>query len=148
MSSYLNLTELKSGFMSDPTMSTRQLFSHMEQIVVGTTSVQDYLDSLLVGGTGDEILAKARQKYIELQSQLGRPPTLLDRYPSLDGHIAEVSYREGDTPKEWDIASEMKGGGIGLYVYLDGQWTARCSIGDPLTTLSDDLPFGYRLVNV
>ena len=148
MSNYSNLSELKTAFLTDATMSTRQLFSNMEQVQLGTTSVQDYLNSLLVGGTGDEILTRARQNYVDLQNQLGRAPTLLDRYPSLNGHIVEVAYIEGEMPNEWDIASEMKGGGMGLYVYLDGQWTARCSIGDQLTTLSDDLPFGYRLANV
>lgn len=145
MSTANSLKQLKLEFLSNNQMSTRQLFCEMEKAILGTNDVETHLNSLLQMGTGDEILAEARKHYVRKLNELGRPPTITERYPSLEGKIQQIVTFP---PHEFDIASEGKQGGMGLYVFLDNRWVARCNSGDDLDVVDADFQMVYRLVNV
>lgn len=140
-----SLGQLKLNFLSSNQMSTRQLFCEMEKAILGTNDIENHLNSLLLAGTGDEILAEARKDYVRKLNELGRPPKITERYPSLEGKIEQIVTFP---PNDFDIASEGKQGGMGLYVYLDGRWVARCNSGDDLDVFDDDFRMVYRIVNV
>lgn len=145
MSTADSLNQLKLEFLSNNQMSTRQLFCEMEKVILGTNGIETHLNSLLQEGTGDEILAEARKDYVRKLNELGRPPKITERYPSLEGKIEQVVT---GSPLSFDIASESKQGGMGLYVFLDGSWVARCNSGDDLDVIDYNFQIVYRLVNV
>lgn len=147
MTSYSSLAELKTSFLQDSNMSSRHLFVEMEKTIFGSNNMEQYLNSLKMGGTGDEILNKVREKAAEVKKKTGRTQTIAERYPFLEGNVDVLDYTK-DYPVEWDISSDGKGFGVGIYVYLDNAWVCRCSVGDDITVLQGDVPYGYRLKGV
>lgn len=146
MSDPTTLEELKTLFLSsDSTISTRELFYHMEQILYGTQHVKRSLD---VDDTSEvtsnqDLFLKRNRRFFD--------GVIQDRYPALSDKFTLVNYTEGAEKQEWDIGlSSGSGLDTGLYVWLDSRWVSRCSVGDDL----DDSPSnsyglcGYRLANV
>lgn len=153
MSDPTTLEDLKTLFLSPSnTISSRELFEYMEQILYGTQHFKAALDA------DDTSEVTSNQ---ELFLKTNRKFGIANRYPALADKITYVDYTSGESVQEWDIGlggpPSALGVDTGLYVCLDNRWVSRCSIGDDLNddphTAYKQLPFtfglaGYRLANV
>lgn len=148
MNTYASKDDLKNAFLENNDMSSRQLFVELEKVVFGSNNIEQYLDSLLVGGAGDEILTKVREKMKELGSQKDGNVGIIDRYPFLEGKIKTLLFNDVNIPVEWDIGAD-KTGNTSIYIYLNGSWMNRCNSGDELSVFETKaIRFGHRLKNI
>lgn len=140
MSEPTTLEELKTLFLSPSnTISSRELFCYMEQILYGTQHIKTSLDAddtAEVKNNQDLFLKRNRRFGVE------------NRYPALADKLTYIEYDLGETKQEWDIGLCTKrsmGLDTALYVWLDNRWVSRCSIGD---NLDDDPDTAFKQYNL
>jgi len=142
MTDITTLSELKTQFLSDQnTISSREMFSYLESILYGTTHVRDYLNA---NDTSD--ISDNQSLFVKVRDQ----GTVSERYPSLASKITKLDYSNGDTMQEWDLGLyNPKSKEIALFVWLNNNWCARCSVGDNITKENaDHFVRGLRLESV